>query len=157
MSAIDAGGRPGRRSRRPGDAAGRPRPQARPSASARPAPPPARRRDARARVQRTARTRALGRSSVTNGMVVLVIGLVAFAIVGLQVGVLRANMDTADIQTQIRSTQVHTSDVQNDIATQLSDGRIDTAARAVHMVWAPPDAIRSVPGRIKAGKRASTR
>jgi cell division protein FtsL len=157
MSVIDAGGRPARRSR-PTGATTTPRAR-RPSASTNPAARP--RPAARTRARRTTtRTRALGRTaSLTNGIVFLVIGVVAFAIVALQVGVLRANMDAATIQSQIRSTRVQTADVQNAIATQLSDGRIDAAARAAHMVMAPPDAIRSVPPRLKgkAGKRAAAR
>jgi cell division protein FtsL len=156
MSVIDAGGRSGRRAGARGGTAvprQRPKPGARTERAARPRP------GAATRTRRTtSRTRALGRTaSLTNGIVVLVIGLVAFAIVALQVGVLRANMDTATIQSQIRSTRVQTADVQNEIATQLSDGRIDTAARAAHMVMAPPDAIHSVPARLKAGKPAPAR
>lgn len=159
MSVIDAGGRSARRSgtrasttvpRR--SAVPNARTKAKAKATARPRPA------ARTRPRRTTRTRALGRTaSLGNGIVVLLIGLVAFAIVALQVGVLRANMDTATIQSQIRSTRVQTADVQNAIATQLSDGRIDTAARAAHMVMAPPAAIHSVPARLKAGKRAQAR
>lgn len=155
MSVIDAGGRSARRSRtRASTTVPRPLavPNARTRSTARPRPA------GRTRPRRTTRTRALGRTaSLGNGIVVLLIGLVAFAIVALQVGVLRANMDTATIQSQIRSTRVQTADVQNAIATQLSDGRIDTAARAAHMVMAPPDAIHSVPARLKAGKRAQAR
>lgn len=147
MSAIDAGGRAAARRRKTAEPTRR-----------RPASATTRKRPTRARPAKTARTRALGRTaSLTNATVVLVIGVVAFAIVALQVGVLRANMDTASVQSQTRQVRSQTSDIQNDIATQLSDGRIDAAARSAHMVWAPPDAVRSVPAAVKAGKRASTR
>ena len=149
MSAIDAGGSRGSRA---GSRAAAPQSRPRTHPGSRPD------RSSRTGVRQITRTRALGRTaSLANGVVVLLIGIVAFAIVALQVGVVRANMDTATVQSRVRATQVHISDVQNDIATQLSDGRIDSTARASGMVIPPADAIRSVPVRLRAGKRSVAR
>ncbi len=109
----------------------RPRPRPRPVPAQRPAAP--------------SRSAASGRAaSLPNGLVVVLVGLLLGVIVALQVGALRANMESGEVRRDTRRVQNDVANLNAEIASLTTDERIGAAARRLGMVVAPSEEVRAV-------------
>jgi len=126
---VSAVASPGRRTRR------------RPAASARPKTGAAPRRRSRTH----SRSRTFGKAaSLPSYLGVGVVALLLGAIVTLQIGALRANMDAGRVDTQRRAVLTAIVNERAQLARAFPRSRVDAAAADLGMVLPSPDTYKQI-------------